>query len=173
MIRSGDAYVGVSAQAVGVNAAKTVDPARYGSLSHPGDTFSYDIYSQAGMAVREHVSTVLPGVKPRLFIVDGLSESADYVTTYVDAIAPLVNVFDGYLLHSRIAASASLSQPPEPDIEAPPILFVRDDVAVPVLTLESETDVLALGSFRRPNPTARCSACGKSQVPHTATATWR
>ena len=103
MIRSGDAYVGVSAQAVGVNAAKTADPARYGSLSHPGDSFSYDIYSQAGMAVREHASTVLPGLKPRLFLADGLSESANYMTTYVDAIAPLVNVFDGYLMHSRFA----------------------------------------------------------------------
>ncbi len=155
MIRSGDAYVGVSAQAVGVNAAKTADPARYGSLSHPGDSFSYDIYSQAGMAVREHASTVLPGLKPRRFFGDGLSQSADYLTTYVNAIAPLVNVFDGYLLHSRIAASAPLSQAPEPDIGTAQILFVRDDLAVPVLTLETETDVLAYGFLGSTQPDSK------------------
>ena len=26
----------------------TVDPERYGSLSHPGDTYSFDMYAQAG-----------------------------------------------------------------------------------------------------------------------------
>jgi Alpha/beta hydrolase domain len=155
MIRSGDAYVGVSAQAVGVNAAKTADPARYGSLSHPGDSFSYDIYSQAAMAVREHASTVLPGLKPRLFFGDGLSQSAGYMTTYVDAIAPLVNVFDGYLLHSRIGGSGPLSQPPELDIGTPQILFVRDDLAVPVLTLQSETDVLVLGFLASTQPDSK------------------
>ncbi len=105
--------------------------------------------------MREHASTVLPGLKPRLFLADGLSESANYMTTYVDAIAPLVNVFDGYLMHSRFAASASLSQSPEPDIETPPILFVRDDLTVPVLTLESETDVLALGFLREAQPDSK------------------
>jgi hypothetical protein len=28
------------------------NPGRYGKLSHPGDAFSYDIYSQAGRAIR-------------------------------------------------------------------------------------------------------------------------
>jgi Alpha/beta hydrolase domain len=40
MIRSGMAYVGVSAQATGVEALKKADPARYGSLNQPGDSFS-------------------------------------------------------------------------------------------------------------------------------------
>ena len=63
--RSGDAWVGISAQAAGVNALKSSDPARYGSLSHPGDSFSYDIFSQAGMAVRAKASTLLSGLHPR------------------------------------------------------------------------------------------------------------
>jgi hypothetical protein len=36
-VRSGAVWVGVSAQAVGVNNLKTSDSARYGSLVHPGD----------------------------------------------------------------------------------------------------------------------------------------
>ena len=53
LVRDGFAWVGVSAQQVGVDVAKTTDPAAYSSLSHPGDSFSYDIFSQAGQAVRD------------------------------------------------------------------------------------------------------------------------
>lgn len=59
LLREGYAWVGVSAQAVGVNGGrgeikglKGWDPARYGSLVHPGDAFAYDIFSQAGQALR-------------------------------------------------------------------------------------------------------------------------
>ena len=51
-VRGGFAYVGVTAQAVGVASLKAWDPTRYSRLVHPGDAFSYDIYSQAIQAVR-------------------------------------------------------------------------------------------------------------------------
>ena len=63
--RDGDAYVGVSAQFVGVAGAKLNDPTRYGSLVHPGDSYSYDIFSQAGMAVWRDSAQVLGGLRPR------------------------------------------------------------------------------------------------------------
>src|SRR5262249_18791113 len=64
LIRDGFAWVGVSAQLVGVEGGSSIlgipsqglkmaDPARYGSLVHPGDSFSYDIFSQAGRAIRQ------------------------------------------------------------------------------------------------------------------------
>src|SRR5262245_38361868 len=64
LIRKGYAWVGVSAQIVGVEGGpalvavaslplKSVNPARYGTLHHPGDSFSYDIFSQAGQAIRQ------------------------------------------------------------------------------------------------------------------------
>ena len=56
LIREGFAWVGVSAQQVGVDAAKSTDPAEYSSLSHPGDSFSYDIFAQAGQAIRKERS---------------------------------------------------------------------------------------------------------------------
>ena len=61
--RAGYAYVAVSAQQVGVEGGvslvgadmslKAQDPERYSRLHHPGDTFSYDIYSQVGRLIRE------------------------------------------------------------------------------------------------------------------------
>ena len=140
--RSGDAWVGISAQAAGVNALKSSDPARYGSLSHPGDSFSYDIFSQAGMAVRAKASTLLSGLHPRELIADGESQSAVRMVTYVDGIAPLSNVFDGYLIHSRGSNGAPLSQSPQPTVDTPNVLEIRNDLTVPVLTFETESDVL-------------------------------
>ena len=63
LIRDGFAWVGVSAQQVGVERGQerrpvtpiAGDPVRYATLSHPGDSFSYDIFSQAGQAIRDHV----------------------------------------------------------------------------------------------------------------------
>ena len=54
MLRSGMAYVGVSAQKVGVEGGqslggagmplKKANPARYGTLGHPGDAYSFDMF---------------------------------------------------------------------------------------------------------------------------------
>ena len=157
IIREGHAYVGVSAQAVGVNQLLESDPARYGSLGHPGDSYSYDMYSQAGMAVREWSATLLPGLQVRSLIADGESQSAGRLTTYVNALAPLVNVYDGYLIHSRGGGSPAVSVAPEADVPAPETVFIRDDLTVPVLTLQTETDVLGISGFlpaRQPDNTS-------------------
>ena len=61
LVRDGFAWVGVSAQQVGVDALKAADPSRYGSLSHPGDSYSYDIFSQAGQAVWDDSAQLLGG----------------------------------------------------------------------------------------------------------------
>jgi hypothetical protein len=141
IIRNGDVYVGVSAQTVGVNALKATDAARYGSLVHPGDSYSYDIFSQAGQALRAQASTLLPGLRAKRFIAAGESQSAFRLTTYVNAIAPLVNVFDSYLINSRSGTGAALSQAPQAAIPAPAVVLIRDDSAFPVLTFQTETDV--------------------------------
>ncbi len=53
--REGYAWVGIGAQAAGVNTPrvglKAWDPERYGTLSHPGDAYSYDIFSQGTQAI--------------------------------------------------------------------------------------------------------------------------
>ena len=68
MVRAGYAYVAVSAQRVGVEGGtnlmgmdmslKSQYPQRYASLRHPGDAFSYDIFSQAGRVVKDGLVSV-------------------------------------------------------------------------------------------------------------------
>src|SRR5215472_2543122 len=141
MIRDGFAYVGVSAQALGVAALKAADPVRYAALSHPGDSYSYDIFSQAGQAVRDEASQILGGLRPRRLLAEGESQSAFRLTTYIDAIQPLVHEYDGFLVHSRLESGAPLSQSPQANIPDPTVVFFRPDVGVPILDLETETDL--------------------------------
>jgi len=140
LIRDGDAWVGVSSQAVGVNATKGSDPVRYAALSHPGDSFSYDIYSQAGQAIRTN-PTILGGLKAKRVLGAGESQSAGRLVTYLDAVHPLAGVYDGYLVHSRGAAGAALSQAPLAAIATPNPTAIRADLDVPVFVFQTETDV--------------------------------
>jgi hypothetical protein len=156
LVREGYIWVGVSAQIVGVEGGaglvsviqlplKGVNPARYGSLHHPGDSFSYDIYSQAGQAVRS-ASGPLQGLKIKKVIAVGESQSAFRMVNYVDAIHPIAHVYDGYLIHSRGSISiGGLSEPPQPNIPTPGDALIRADIDVPVLTFETEGDVIHLG----------------------------
>jgi hypothetical protein len=158
--RDGYAWVGVSAQFVGVAGTggplglslslKSVSPARYGSLVHPGDSFSYDMYSQVAQAIRN--TNLLGGLAPRRLIAIGESQSAGRMTTYVNAIHPTAHVYDGFLIHSRGGGAAALSQSPQPAITAPNPSFVRGDVDVPVLIFEAETDLITLGYFAARQP---------------------
>jgi hypothetical protein len=141
LVRQGYAWVGVSAQQVGVNALKAADPVRYGSLSHPGDSFSYDIFSQAGQAVRDDANLMLGGLHPRHIIAAGESQSASRLVTYIDAVQPLVNEYDGFLVHSRSATGAALSQAPQASVPDPATAAIRNDLRVPVFVFETETDV--------------------------------
>jgi hypothetical protein len=145
LIREGYAWVGVSAQAVGVSADKAGDPARYAALSHPGDSYSDDIFSQAGQAVRNSAATVLGGLRPRAVLAEGESQSAFRLTTYLNAVQPLAHVYDGFLVHSRGGGSAPLSQAPQADVPTPPVVPFRTDLDVPVLAVQTETDLVALG----------------------------
>ncbi|MGF7235773.1 MAG: alpha/beta hydrolase domain-containing protein [Frankia sp.] len=141
LIREGFAWVGVSAQSVGVNAAKKADPARYAPLSHPGDSFSYDIFSQVGQSVRAHSALMLDGLVPHKLIAAGESQSAARLVTYINAVHPLVHVYDGFLVHSRFASGTPLSQAPQANVPAPSTTTLRNDLRVPVFVFETETDV--------------------------------
>jgi hypothetical protein len=155
LIRDGFAWVGVSAQATGVSALKAADPVRYASLSHPGDSYSYDIFSQAGRAVRDSARTVLGGLHPRAVIAEGESQSAFRLTTYIDAIQPRAQVYGGFLVHSREGSSAPLSQAPQADIYPPQVVYFRPDAGVPVLDVQTESDLLLLGYLAARQPDTR------------------
>ena len=145
LIRDGFAWVGVSAQAAGVAADRAADPVRYAALSHPGDSYSYDIFSQAGRAVRTSAAKVLGGLRPRRVLAEGESQSAFRLTTYIDAIQSLAHAYNGFLVHSRGGGSAPLSQAPQADVPTPPVVYFRPDLGVQVLAVETETDLIVLG----------------------------
>ena len=96
--RAGYAYVAVSAQQVGVQGGvslvgadmslKAQDPERYSRLHHPGDTFSYDIYSQVGRLIRDGA---VDGLEPEAVLAVGESQSAAFLTTYVNVVDPLAS----------------------------------------------------------------------------------
>ena len=152
LIREGYAWVGLSAQVVGIDGGpsmalvagftlKAADPERYGSLVHPGDQYSYDMYSQTGAAVWFENDTMLGGLKPERVIAIGESQSAFRLTTYVNAIGPKTDIWDGYLIHSRGTSGAALNV----GVTMPTDQRIRTDLDVPVLQFQSETDMLGRG----------------------------
>jgi len=149
LVRKGFAWVGVSAQYVGVEGTtgifpglKHFDPDRYGSLVHPGDAYSYDIFSQAGQALRHPRGLdPLAGLDVEHLIADGESQSASRMTTYVNAISRAARVYDAFLIHSRASGAPGFtSTNPGPAMPNPS--FIRTDISTPVLVVESENDVL-------------------------------
>jgi len=150
MIRQGYAWVGVSAQSAGIEGGgafslplKVVDPTRYGGLSHPGDSFSYDIFSQGAQAVRNPMGLdPLDGLEVERMIAVGQSQSAGRLATYYNAVHPTIDLFDAFIIHGRGSGGASsLSQEPQVSVPTPRPTLIRTDLSEPVIALQNETDV--------------------------------
>jgi len=161
ILRRGHAWVGVSAQLIGVEGGpvlvgapgaeglagegiKKIDPSRYGTLDHPGDGFSFDIFTQVSRALRAG-GPALGGLDPRRVIAAGESQSAIALTTYYNGVQPLTGEFDGFFAHSRAAVALPLVGPGEyADLVGAfgttPAIF-RSDLDVPVMNLQAEGDL--------------------------------
>jgi hypothetical protein len=164
IVRQGHVWVGVTAQAIGVEGGpvavrvdvpgaedagkglKAIDPERYGSLSHPGDAYAFDIYTQVARAIR--AGEALGGLEPLDVVAVGESQSAFALTTYVNGVQPSTEAFDGFFIHSRGASPLPLAKPGEAvDISASlggGPTRIRTDIGVPVFTIQTETDVVGL-----------------------------
>lgn len=124
MMRSGYAWVGVSAQRVGVDQLRGWSPTRYGTLDVTGgrqfvtDELSYDIFAQTGLAVGAPSSTsasLLGGLQVDHLLAIGASQSATRMRTYYDLVLPqTTQVFDGYAF---IVGSAPTREGTEPIIQ--------------------------------------------------------
>ena len=125
--RRGDTWVGVSAQVIGVNGGPVlvavpagegivgqglvkIDPERYANLHHPGDGYSFDMFTQAARAVRAG-GAVIGGLKVTKMIAVGESQSAFALTTYINGVQPLTRAFDAFYVHSRGATGLGLAKP--------------------------------------------------------------
>jgi hypothetical protein len=159
IVRQGHAWVGVSAQLIGIEGGpvlvtapgaegitgkglKALFPDRYGSLAHPGDGYAFDIFTQVGLAVRLGAGLL---TKPDYVIAAGESQSAIALTTYYNGVQPITHAFDGFFVHSRAFVGLPLVGPGEyADLAAgfattPTIL--RTDLDVPAFELQAESDV--------------------------------
>ncbi|MEV6308436.1 alpha/beta hydrolase domain-containing protein [Streptomyces sp. NPDC051840] len=132
MTRAGYAWVGVSAQRVGVDQLREWSPARYGTLDVTGqgrftaDEMSYDIYAQAAAALRAGTGKVLGPLRARTLLGIGASQSAGRMTVYYDRVLPQTEpVFDGY---GFVVGSAPTRQGDEPVFH----VLSETDVRTPV-----------------------------------------
>jgi hypothetical protein len=161
----GHAWVGVSAQKVGIDGGgfvegihlKLLAPDRYNQLEHPGDAWSFDIYTQVAALLREPGSeNALGGLVAETLIAAGESQSAACLVTYINAIDPHARLFDGFFVHGRPGVGVSIDGVFIPSARGEPMEAtrvaisskgerIRQDVRVPVLVLQSETDVILLG----------------------------
>ena len=158
IVRRGHVWVGLSAQKAGIESAPALvdvggidlrglrqqDPDRYGRLHHPGDAWSFDIFSAVAGALRD--ATGPAGDAVQRVIAIGESQSAYMLTTYVNGVQPVERCIDAFLIHSRGGPTGPLDGPDgRVDLDAgrhdPPVRL-RDDLDVPVLVLQTETDVL-------------------------------
>jgi quercetin dioxygenase-like cupin family protein len=115
LMREGYAWVGVSAQRVGIKQLNAWSPARYGTLSAEasnddpqggtlddrGDVLSWDIFGQVGAALLSHhgPSDPLAGLAVKRLIAAGESQSALRLTAYYNSIQPLHNLYRGFLYY--------------------------------------------------------------------------
>lgn len=162
--RQGHAWVGVSAQLIGVSGGPVlvvapgaqgiagkgltgINPARYASLQHPGDGYSFDIYTQVARALRS-ATDVLGGASATRVIAVGESQSAIALTTYYDGVQPLTGAFDGFLVHSRASVGLPLVGPGEyADLArgfASVNTILREDLDVPALEIQTEGDLTSV-----------------------------
>ena len=161
LMRDGYAYVGVSAQKLGVDGGSALlgspgstapntglvgdEPARYGSLHHPGDQYALDMYAQIGQALRTPHQKALGGLQPKHILAVGESQSAFYLTTFADAIQPRTDTYDGIFIHSRGGSGASLAGTSIAASSGPDDLRIRTDLKVPVFMSQTQTDLIQLG----------------------------
>ncbi len=172
LVADGFALVGVTAQRVGIEGMGEIelpaeyqgiefprvpglrdhDPERYGTLEHPGDGFSYDIFRQAGALVvpgRDDTVDPLGGLAIRHVVGTGGSQSANRLSTFLNAIQPMGSPYDAFLLTVYAGCPTALDPATAPEVlPQVPINTVellewrtyrlRDDLPVPVIVLNSE-----------------------------------
>jgi hypothetical protein len=93
----------------------------------------------------------LDGLDVARILAVGESQSAFALTTYVDGVQPLTKAYDGFLIHSRGGTPFPLGEAGT-GIDIGSALAgqpttIRTDTEVPVIVVETETDVLGLLNY--------------------------
>jgi len=167
MFEEGFAYACASAQQVGIDGVasmpqglRTWDPGRYASLEHPGDRYSYEIFTQAAVAVGPDRTTQpvdpLGGLTVERVVALGASQSAARLATYINAVQPLTQTFDGFLVLIHFGSGASIDDDVifDANSASPAPVFrtrttLRDDLDAPIMLVNSETEAPAYFAARQ------------------------
>ncbi len=177
LLGAGVAWVGASVQKVGLHGypfgeprgLTHWDPKRYGDLSIVDDDLSFDIFTQIADAVgpRRPVGARDPmnGLPVERLLAYGVSQSANRLATYYNAIQPLTNTFDGFLIGVYSGGGTRIDlTTPGPEMDEVPAAAremvnllpfgshtLRTDLPAPILVLNSETEVPWYLSARQPD----------------------
>jgi hypothetical protein len=155
---NGAIYVALSAQAFGVEGGESLlgdegrvpglretNPERYGNLAHPGDAYAFDIVSQVSAALRtDDAAEILGGRPAERVILSGEGQSSGFLVSYINAVQPVARAFDGFFVHKRGGSAVNLDGSLNIDGSLHPTdvgVRIRDDLDVPVLIFETETDI--------------------------------
>ncbi len=141
--REGYAYVHVSAQAAGLCCTpltpKIWDPERYAELNHPGDEFSFDMFSQIAKAIRTPAEVdPMGGLHVQTILAAGQSQSAIRLHDYVNKGYARSRVLDAILIHSDPDAGKSFAEP----VPVPVLQLLSDFEALPEEPGSNENYVL-------------------------------
>jgi Alpha/beta hydrolase domain len=150
LLRSnGDGWVGITVRASAAEGLRRFDSERYGAVDLETNDLEWDVLRQVGMALKEGESQLVPpGCSVRVLYMAGYSQSGVDTATYCMAIHPLsllangMPVFDGYFPNAHSGSIAPLQSG---DSELPALVSAAmTAVAVPVLDVETQTDVEGL-----------------------------
>jgi len=170
IFEEGLVWVGVSAQRVGVHGFPqdpqgllAWDPERYGTLHIEDDGLSFGVFSEVAKAVASPSRPRQPrdplnGLEVRSLMAIGGSQSASRLVTYINAVQPLEEVFDGFIPFTWFGSrngvdDRTIFNPAEPstrNIMRDPTR-IRDDLGTPVLVVNSECEAGACFGVRQPD----------------------
>jgi hypothetical protein len=158
----GSAWVGVSAQEVGINGfpmgmdhrfgtqatpLKDHDPERYRPLLHPGDQGSFAIFHDAARVVGVERSTAVDPMArlsvERVVAVGG-SQSAMRLVAYFNGLHAVDPVVDGVVLGVWEGRAPRYE---EGSMPFGTMTRVRDDISTPVIVVNSEFEATALANI--------------------------
>jgi hypothetical protein len=127
--RDGYAYVHVSAQAAGVCCTPLTpqawDPVRYAALSHPGDDYAFDMFSQIAQLMKTPGEIdPMAGLPVRRVIAVGQSQSGTKLRDYLIEVQPQARVIDAFLVHAD--GSGEKTYPADPLVPTIQLLSERE-----------------------------------------------
>lgn len=147
---NGFAYVSVTADQAGAEGLKEWDAARYADLMIPNAGMAYDIFTQAAQAVgpqrQAAANDPMDGLDVKRLVAVGVSDAGSALLSYANAVQPVEHTFDALIIAVCAGEARDFSK------EANPVgTLVRSDLTVPVMVLNSQSEVLNYAQYRQPD----------------------